>query len=444
MNRRHQIRVSKGGPARDILGRWTAIQLFISVALLALGVLGGSYQPARIALVASIIPSALAIFRAGKRFDYFQAIATICIVAIWLSATVSMLWTPEPSISINHYVVLHVNLSAILVSIAVPPKKATLTWLILAWTIALLITIPFALFEIGTGSHFISTFDERLVRGGIGTLPFASVFLGNPNNYSLFLCICIPFLVTTIFSVGRIYQKLVLSTALAASVFVLLVNSSRISIFFVFVCIVYYAVVARKIFFIVVVGGISFAAASYYALLNPDEFYRILSFLELKFALLETSRSQEERFFIIEPALSVLKETFGFGGGLGSLEHKLATEYLQLIPNPHNLLAEFVTNLGILPTVLFSWLLIRILLLAFRVRKNNQAADAIVLLITMTPVLGTINSLAFGYTYWWLLFGTFVAFARVTTHGDRENALGKLNAGSVRHVLPQRQYTRVP
>jgi O-antigen ligase len=143
-----------------------------------------------------------------------------------------------------------------------------------------------------------------------------------------------------------------------------------------------------------------------------------------------TDESTSERAGLVAASVDALRQSIGLGLGPGGFVDFIESSYPHLIPNPHNMLLELAVNFGVLGAVLFVVAVVVIWLAALRAR-TLPIGLRFPLLVTLpcVPFIGAINSLAVGYTYWWVWIASAVSIAGAAAdtraRGDSSQALAR-------------------
>lgn len=381
--------------------------LWAGIVSLALGGLGGSLQPSRLIILGGV---ALAVIRqrhlvfmrdARPLYVTYAGIITLGLLTLPLSSNVAA--------GLGLIVTVAIGMAAVLLVRSVPTLEGA-RLVRGAWTYALLATLPIAVYEIYSGTHFAFALEERNVAGGIGELPYASVFFGNYNNYSTFICLAYPMLLGALLERVSVPRRLFLLAGLALCLAVTLVNTSRIAMLFLAVSTV-----------VALASGVR-GSRIWLLLSGVGVFFMVRAsgltwqYLQLRLANdLSADASASERVGLIQASVDGLIGSFGFGLGPGGFVGFVENRYPSLIPNPHNLLLELAVNFSVLAAVLFLGLLAFLFVRTLRNRELT-AGLRIPVLVTLpfVPLIGALNSLAVGYTYWWywLASALYIALAR--------------------------------
>ncbi len=371
------------------------------VFLLWLGGLGGSLQPSRLVLLAMLALIALVsriVVLVPAVYPVYVAYAAILALGV---LTLPLSTDVRAGLALISTVLL--GMTSILFI------RTRISWqgarqVRDAWSAALLCTLPFALYEIASGNHFVYALEQRDVGGDIGVLPFASVFFGNYNNYSTFVCLSYPMLLGTLLETQSKPRRALLLVGAALSLAVTLINTSRIATLFVLLAAIVIVAAAYRgsVLGLLALVGIT-GAAVWASGFN-------LQYAQLRLAVdLVRDQSASERIDLIVAGARALQDSYGLGLGPGGFVPYISEKYPGLIPNPHNLLLELAVNFSLYASVAFAAILVLLFLRLMR-RRDIPVGLRLPVLITLpfVPLIGSLNSLAVGYTYWWYWMATAV------------------------------------
>lgn len=396
--------------------------LVAAVFLLALGGIGGSWQPSRLVLLAGALPALFALAARPRPRCTVERSAWLCAITLVSLGALSLSWSDYPIEGISLWLVVATGLTALAYVRATPLTLQSARHIRDAWTSALVVTLPVALYELLTGNHFIYALEDRDIGGGFGALPFASVFFGNYNNYCVFICLALPMLFGSIECARSVGLRLLLTASAALSYAILVVNTSRLALAFAAWLMIYYAITrpAWRLWLAIAL------IAAFSAILVADfgtDLENIIAVATLKFENVnESDNSTSERIDLILAGINAVTETYGLGLGIGAFEPYLRSVHPNLIPNAHNLFIELATNFGLVPTMAFAILLVHIFAAVQKRRLPNDLSAAVTTSIPFVPALGAINSQAVGYTYWWLWMATMVFFAAIAQQQEKFQA----------------------
>lgn len=377
--------------AIESLLRWCFVA---GVFSLWLGGLGGSFQPSRLILFVALS----VIFLVARRVIVSPVGWPIYggFVSILVLGVLTLPFSEDPKSGLALMTTVALGMASILL-VRGPVNLRTARQIRDAWSYGLIVTLPIAVYEILSGNHFAYALDRRNVGGAIGDLPFASVFFGNYNNYSAYVCLAYPMLLGTMLEARTLKGKLSYLLAVVVTLAITIINTSRIAILFVGIStIVILSVWHRRNKLVLLFLG---AAALFFVPASGFD----LRYAQLRFAAdLLTDQSALERAGLIAAGFDAMRETFGVGLGPGGFVPFAAQRYPDLIPNPHNMLIEFAVNFSLFGALSFFGVL-AVLFLRVRTRLDLPPALRLPVLVTLpfVPLIGSLNSLAVGYTYWW-------------------------------------------
>lgn len=379
------------------------------------GGIGDSFQPAR---VLAIIIGLMAFFLV-RRTD---APTPVSRQALFMASTfvffgvVSLSWSPD--ILGGTGLVLAVTLGglAILAASRMDVGVQGIGLLVWAWVVAVSLSMPVAFYEIFTGVHFQFALDGRNLGGTLLTeLPFASIFFGNYNDYSTWLCLAFPITMSAFFLARTIHLKVFIVALNISVCIVIFINTSRGCLAYVALVILFYLVKypAFRLY------GAILAAAAFPVIVSlfGDRILDVYSTAVYKFQIAsEIDESYIQRSGILFTGLMALLESFGFGVGVGGFEEYINDNNPYLIPNPHNILLEIGVNFGVIALGFFVALVIRLFLISIRSDTICDVFKLPVMLAALAvPILGIVPSQAVGYIYWWVWLGTVIAMASTDT-----------------------------
>jgi hypothetical protein len=382
----------------------------LSVVFSALGGFGGSFQLSRILLIPILM---LVIFRwVTKSSIYLRGIKLslqIFVMTLITLGWVSLIWSIDRVTSLGYLLTLMVNLSPLAILIYASDKKIQyLQWIVpRAWLIAAIAVIPFGFYELITGSHFDFSVDER---GGIGAdiLPFASGLHGNFNNFSLYLLFCLwgIFFIKRSSETHRYLNIFFKVMTVLAILIILAMNTSRGVIFAVIILLIAQSllifqgksIIGFISLIIIVCGGMVFYSDD-----NLFMRYLFLKFSDFSYDF----QADEGRWNILMAGISGLISTYGLGGGAGTSSILLAKNAQTPIPNPHNLVLEWVLDFGIFGLFILIWFVVTVWNFSNKLPNRNHAL-LIKIFIVLMPIFGVVQSHILGYTYFWLMLFTIV------------------------------------
>lgn len=379
------------------------------IIFLSFGGLGGSLQPSRIlclALLPYIIRNlTLAFIRVASNINIG---AVTFIVSILFLSVLSSLWSFDFIKTLGYTLVLNINALPLIYVATLNSRRRRLALgaAVAGWFWALLITIPFAFYELSTGNHFLFALDERGT-GDVNLLPYASVFFGNYNDYSVFIILCLSaVLVLKSKSLTKMDFSIATLVVLASAAICVVANTSRaamislfaMSLFVAFVRLSWLRFLSFSICFVVVV------------LLIVDVFDSpLIAYIGLKAVDFSTDLTEGiGRLAILSAGFEAMLNTAGLGVGAGAYGAYFQMMNYDIIPNPHNLFLEIALNFGMIGLVIFTLHLTYMVFCIFRAIKYKVADPvegyAFVLILLLLPIIGVAQSHLTGYTYFWMWY----------------------------------------
>lgn len=374
------------------------------IVLLAFGGLGGSLQFSRLVIVLFLIAFIFQYCKIGHGRNpvYRNTYTVYGLILLFgsISLIISGSWE-----GLSLYIVVMLSMITITMISPAHLNLNDLKSIRNSWIGALLLTLPFAVFELATGGHFLYSLEDRNIGGEYGQLMYASVFFGNYNNYSLFLCLCYPFVLESLDEYKNWTVKLFLFVLIIITATILIINSSRVALVFVGLYSLVWVIQSLKriVLFLVLL------LCSGWLLWTELEPY--LSLAVFRFTTTNLGEeSTSARLDILRVGITQLIDTLGIGSGMGGFREYLQRGYPNLIPNAHNLFLELAMNFTLYALVVFSFWLIY-LFIQFLSCSNLSFNKKLPFLMTIVfmPILGSINSEALGYSYWWYWFATACA-----------------------------------
>lgn len=376
------------------------------VLLLVSGGLGGSFQAPRI-VAAGVLPFLLLSRSPDDRLHISWRSFGWAFAAMLFFGLVSLSWSWDVDRGVG--ILIAVLLGGTLVFLAKHMDRSApwLRLIRLAWCAAAGIACVQGLYEITTGNHFAYALESRNLGGDLGDFPYASGFFGNYNDFSVFLCMSLPFVLLSMFKERNVLMTTILISLYAVMIFIVFVNTSRGCIAFALTCSFVILFKLVKKYFLVVLSASLFM--SFVA--NYTDAVGYLS--KILFTRLEYSGfSDRERLDLLWAGIEGVREYWGMGMGVGSFESYLMLNYPALIASPHNIFLEIAANFGLVSLVTFMlWLIV----LFAAARKSEEGIDTNQLIVRSCllglPVLGAVSSQAIVYIYWFGWLATLAAFA---------------------------------
>lgn len=400
---------------------------FFAIALLGLGGLGGSLQPSRL-LSICLLPFVLMnlSMRLGRRGGGLDGATVALVASLVVLAVLSIGWSYLPLQSAGYSVVLCVNtLPLLYVASLRPERRAQLAPLMAAaWLLALVSTLPPAFYELATGNHFAFALEGRGAGELVPLIPFASVFFGNFNDYSLFLTLCVTMLLALTADTGRRWFNALVALAIALAVVVLLFNSSRGAMgttFAVLLIRIAVSIGVLRTVMLIAAGGIAMAA-----LLDLSD-SPVLLLVMFKFTdVTDDLTNDDGRIAIMLASLQGLADSYGLGLGADAYTEYFTKYFPNIIPNPHNLVLELALNFSVLGLLIYAIHALGLLRRLYRSYANHDITRTACALrsapILLLPLMGVVQSHLTGYTYFWYWYTGFVVLSLVRWTGSQRAA----------------------
>ncbi|WFL78711.1 O-antigen ligase family protein [Altererythrobacter arenosus] len=391
--------------------RITWALLFAAILATLAGGLGGSLQPSRLILAAAL-PLALLQPTIFRHLTPTAKQALVMVAAIVTGGVLSLAWTEDLAGGIGLLLAVLVGSLGFLAGNSWSTNPRSVQLLMRAWVIIVGISLPVALYEIATGNHFEGAFEDRTI-GGIGSFPFAAIFFGNYNDFSAWLSLSFPITMAALALEKNPYLRFLIAGMNALVIAILVVNTSRGAIFIAIIGFAFFALKFQR----VRIWLLLFVPVLIVMII--DQFgNEALDIYDLAVYRFESAGSQDEsvsqRVGLLTAGLQALRDTYGFGVGVGGFEEYVNDNYPQLIPNPHNFLLEIAVNFGVIPALVFVRFFILTFLSVFRRKDMPEPVRVAVLFGVVTlPVIGAVPSHAAGYIYWWVWIATLVVMAEV-------------------------------
>lgn len=335
---------------------------YLIIGLIASGASGILYSPITIQrlFIVLLLPYTLTHLKAVVRVTplYIKLF-----FATWfLFSLFSMIWTPD-RINGCKYMVYNFCSFIGFVSLVQLSLKANspIQSIIWGWSILFLITLPIAINELLYGAHLdISVQDEtaRIInsQGERVFRTFASVTFGNLNTYTVVVVYCLSFLF-----IGLVVENkyiLLFGVLLIASIYVLLMNSSRGGLLCLILSFIIFIFLLRKqrrsirkwLFLFVLIAVI-------FVLKNAD-----LLLDQISGRLLEANLANDsDRFELYKVVLIIFLDSLWLGAGVGGLQIMMDIVNNGGISAPHNMLLEMLGEYGIIPFITYIYMIYNIL-----------------------------------------------------------------------------------
>lgn len=378
------------------------------------GGLGGSYQPARIIIIAGAPLLLLYSTFHGDTPPVVRSARTMMAVMLLLGG-LSLSWSMDPKAGVGMLFAVGVGFLALLLASSKPFTVQDLRLLIWAWVAVGALSIPIAFYEITTGNHFQYALEDRNIGGTFGEFPFASIFFGNYNDYSAWLCLVFTLTLPAFLQVRSFILKSLVMLLNVLILYIVFVNTSRLALSYCAGLVILYCIMFpsfRTVFAVACLAFIPLVFAQY-----GTDILDIYDLAVYRFSVArEIDESYIQRSGLIGIAIKSLSDTFGLGVGIGSFDEYVNRYYPYYIGNPHNIIIEISFNFGLMALLSFIIFGIRLFITGFK-RKDlpPEFRMSIISGCVAIPIVGAISSHSVGYIYWWVWLATLLALANAST-----------------------------
>lgn len=334
-------------------------RIFLLIATLAFGLVGGALQVPRI-LTVLFLPSMM---RIQHQCSFYTIKLKQNIILFCLFATFSLLWTPDFSGGFKDviYFIIHF-LSFFEIIVFARLAKNPIRAIVWGWIVFIICCSAVSIWELVTDHHLEyskqdSGRSRNLGEGLFVMQRFTSVTFFNYNAYNTILCFAIPWMFYGLTVAKDVIQKVVCIICIILPFMFITYNASRGAL----VSFVIYAIIyiifcpGKKIKYISVA---LLSAMIFYMINNMADMFVVIGARSASYAGFE----EESRFTIWETALKAYANTYGLGTGAGGIYDAMDELSHGGINITHNMLLELLVQYNILFTsifVVFLWKLFR-------------------------------------------------------------------------------------
>ena len=262
----------------------------------------------------------------------------------------SLLWSINPLKGVEELIYYGVHFILLLeVVVFARFARLPLQSLSLGWTISVALTLVVAMWEITTDNHLSYSQQEagRVSNFGQGLIVdhrFASVTFYNYNSYVTFLCFALPFLFYRLRSMSQysFSRRSVMMVVIALSIVCIFYNASRGGIVSVFIISSLFLTSNRSL-------KSSIMSMICFMIVACTIFYIFRdNILTTIMARISTGNSvgDESRWLIWQNGLRLLKDTYGFGPGVGGLTTGMEKYANGGVTVTHNVFLELFLQFG--------------------------------------------------------------------------------------------------
>ena len=360
--------------------------LFLLIASLAFGIIGGAFQIPRV-LAVLFLPAFL---KAGGLKNTHIYEVSLFFLLLYIYGLLSSIWTPDITSWYKEAAYLPIHM-LIFLEIVVFSRQCenALNLIVWSWIVAVLLTSIVAIWEIRTDNHlWISNYhDVRQLRdeGGAILHHVASVTFYNYNSYVTFLSMSLPFMLYAVYQNSNNRMKWIGLITIAVIIYIMGNNASRGG---------------------VLCTGISLAVLLVYVLFQKSSKGKIRSLFLLIFGFFVLYYFWEQLSYIIiirmqntsliedesrgDLIRSAIEITFGdyyglgagMGGGLEAMRlHRQGTGLWAT----HNFFMEFLVNYGIVWTLVLLYFLLKLFVNGIRLKERNRQIVMVASLLSFIP-----------------------------------------------------------
>ena len=382
--------------------------IMLIISTIAFGNVGGAFQIIRI-LAILFLPFLL------SNFQFIRAnYKLLMFFSFWvLFASLSFLWTTNTSEGVKHfmYLICHILLFLELLFLS---KKASnpLKSIMLGWLFFVLITLPIAFNEIINDAHLSYSMSEGSEMHNTGREVyqkiFASVTFYIYNDYSMHLCLAVPFVMGLLFT--NIDKKLFFTVVivLCSMMYIILVNSSRGAMLCLLLATIlfYFYYRKSKVRYKNMVLALLILLAIVGVVVIGDALFEQLSY---RFVTKSGVFDDGHRTLLIKYSFVILCNTLFLGVGTGGVTAALSKYYE--IHWPHNIILEIWLEYGVF--IMLPILLFLIKVLGRWLKKEGNVVNKYILetLLITLPLYGTINSHYVTCPGVWVMFVSLLIFS---------------------------------
>lgn len=359
--------------------------VILILAALSGGEFGGALQLSR-AFAILLMPTFFNSIKLVNKEITRGPVLFVKVVICW--ALMSLVWTGDFSRGLQEivYFVVHFMLFLELIVFSYL-SKLRIKSIAVGWALAVLLTAIIAIWELRTGQHLpYCRFEEDIVLYTGFVRRFVAASFYNFNDYEVFLCYSIPFVLAGIKKSSNIKEASFFFVSLFASAIIALFNASRgAAIAVVIMCLFGLLNTLRnnskQMKYILIMLLVVFIYVLY------DNIGIIL--LNLSGRADSTSMFESERTAIWISALHCLQNTYFMGTGIAGLDSGMAqvsSDYLAT----HNMFVELLTEFGVFITV---FVLVKMYkLLKISLDNNHPYKRIIVATFLALPFIAIISS----------------------------------------------------
>jgi O-antigen ligase len=290
------------------------------------------------------------------------------------------------------------------------------------WVLAFMVALFFAVLELMTGQKLESNFTETQPEHVFEQLFLVSTF-DNPNNYAVFLLLCLPFLMIELACALSKSAKAFLVLMVLTLLVQIVLTASRAAIMGALAFLLIWTAFrlgGRVVVLFTCAAALLAAALAAYAeklgLESLSIFLKLISSVEdLEYG------SSRERYNIFLNSWQIILAHPLFGVGPGQFAQYLSRDHLIYpieVPNPHSMFLEVFTQYGVVTFSLFVVCIAAIGVSAWRVLRSSgfgtdaaKVSCAVVSAIPLYLIALNINSTYMSLQFCWIFLGSLAALS---------------------------------
>lgn len=386
------------------------IFLFLLIASLAFGIIGGAFQIPRV-LAVLFLPAFL---KAGGIKNTHIYGVSIFFLLLYLYGLLSSIWTPDITSWYKEAVYLPIHMLIFLEIVVFSRQCETaLNLIVWSWIVAVLLTSIVAFWEIRTDEHlWISKIqDERHLRdeGGVILHHVASVTFNNYNSYVSFLSKSLPFILFAVYQNTNNRMKWIGLITIAVIIYIMGNNASRGGILCTGICLVV------LLLFVLFQKSSKGKLRSLFLLLVG--LFTIYYFWEqLSYAIMVRMQDislieDESRGDLVRTSIDVtFGDYYGLGAGMGGgfeamRLHRQGTDLWAT----HNFFMEFLINYGVVWFLVLLYFLLKLFVDGIRLKERSRQLVMVATLLSIIP-LSVIDSGYLDSPSTWAFYASLFVF----------------------------------
>lgn len=399
-----------------------------TVAVLSIAATVGSHTPilglSFLRLLTALL--LLAVITKNLRFPIqkLSGLARIFLTTavIWfLWALVANALVGSDDASVRELIDLSLGLTLLLIPIFLCHNNTRNTASISAfWIASFVIALAFAGLELWTGEKLESNYTRSQPDHVFEQLFLVSTF-DNPNNYAVFLLLCLPFIAIRFSLAPDMKRASLYALMLIALAFEVVMTASRAAIAGSIIFLFLWLILRRGTATALVTFSITAAIAA--AAVNRSEEWE-LEYLTIASKIASSAEdldygSSRERYNIYINSLYIISENPFTGVGPGQFPRYILSQAVPHrvdVPNPHSMLFEIATQYGLIIFLMLTACVVQLAFYAWRLyRRCPPNSDTFKICSVILAAIPTclislnINSTYMSLQFVWIFFGSLAA-----------------------------------